>query len=49
MGVNAWVASCSTCGIHAEFSIFELLLFEIYQKLLMQRFLVSKFDSTGKI
>jgi hypothetical protein len=29
------VASCSTCGIHAEFSIPELVLFEIYQKLLM--------------
>jgi hypothetical protein len=34
-GVNAWVASCSTCGIHAEFSIPELVLFEISKKLLM--------------
>jgi len=24
-GVNAWVASCSACGIHAEFSIPELV------------------------
>ena len=35
MGVNEWVASSSTCGIHAKFSIPELVLFEIYQKLLM--------------
>jgi len=33
--VNAWAPGCSTRGIHAKFSIRELVLFEICQKLLM--------------
>jgi hypothetical protein len=33
-GVNVWVTSCSTCGIHVEFSIPKLVLFEIYQNII---------------